>query len=136
MENGKKAVQNAAGEVVAVYDDVKGWLSEAGDYIGKTMDDLVVWAKSDSSLKINYNQSVEEGIPADKHTVVNGKSLPRTGEPNSSADILNPDGSVKQRRYYDGDGNADWDIDYNHSGDNHTFPHKHKWGEDGRGEPT
>jgi len=76
------------------------------------------------------------GEPTDKHTVLDGNRLPKTGEPNSSSDILNPDGSVKQRRYYDKDGNADLDIDYNHTDDGtHTFPHEHKWGPDGREDP-
>jgi len=60
--------------------------------------------------------------------VLDENRLPKTGEPNSSSDILNPDGSVKQRRYYDKDGNADLDIDYNHTDDGtHTFPHRHTW---------
>ena len=50
------------------------------------------------------------------------------GEPNSSKDLLNPDGSIKQRRYYGEDGKVLEDIDYNHSDDgSHTFPHRHKW---------
>lgn len=57
-----------------------------------------------------------------------GAKLPTVGQPNSSSDLLNPDGSVKQRRYYGPDGKADEDIDYNHSDDGtHTFPHRHKW---------
>lgn len=43
-------------------------------------------------------------------------------------DLLNPDGSVKQRRYYGNDGHAIEDIDYNHTDDGtHTFPHRHEW---------
>ena len=48
--------------------------------------------------------------------------------PNSSADLLNPDGSVKQRRYYDANGRAEMDIDFNHTDDGtHDFPHIHLW---------
>ena len=49
-----------------------------------------------------------------------------TGTPNSRAVLKNPDGSIKQIRYYDSDGNAKIDIDFNHPGDN-IFPHKHTW---------
>ena len=36
-----------------------------------------------------------------------------TGTPNSRAVLKNPDGSIKQIRYYDSDGNAKIDIDFN-----------------------
>lgn len=56
-------------------------------------------------------------------------SLPANGEPNSSTDLEEPDGSLKQRRYFGPDGKAEKDIDYKHSnGDGtHSFPHNHKW---------
>lgn len=56
-------------------------------------------------------------------------SLPATKQtPNSSADLLNPDGGVKQRRYYGADGKAEMDIDFNHTDDGtHEFPHIHIW---------
>ena len=74
-------------------------------------------------------QARKEGEPRDNHEVVEkGKSLPAKGKPNSSADLLNPDGSVKQRRYYGPDGKAQQDIDFNHSDDGtHEFPHTHEW---------
>lgn len=64
-----------------------------------------------------------------KHSEVKNKSsLPGKGEPNSSVDLLNPDGTVKQRRYYGENGKAKEDIDFNHPDDGtHTFPHRHKW---------
>lgn len=71
----------------------------------------------------------QEGKPCEKHNVVEGESsLPAIGEKNSSADLLNPDGSVKQRRYYGLDGKAQEDIDYHHTNDGtHQFPHTHQW---------
>ncbi len=54
------------------------------------------------------------------------ESLPKTGTPNSTKELLNPDGTVKQRRYYGPDGRATRDTDYNHSG-KHQFPHDHEW---------
>ena len=74
-------------------------------------------------------QARKEGNPRSNHKIVEGKnSLPAKGDPNSSADLLNPDGSIKQRRYYGPDGKAQQDIDYNHSDDGtHEFPHIHEW---------
>ena len=86
------------------------------------------WAY-DKYISYSISDAVEKGEPTDNHTTSEERSLPREGDPNSSVDLLNPDGSVKQRRYYDKDGNAYEDIDYNHdNGDgSHTFPHRHKW---------
>ena len=56
------------------------------------------------------------------------QSLPKKGEPNSEQELLNEDGTVKQRRHYDENGDADYDIDFNHQDDGtHEFPHVHKW---------
>lgn len=55
-----------------------------------------------------------------------GASLPTTSKPNSTKDLLNPDGTIKQRRIYDNEGKALKDIDYNHGG-NEEFPHEHDW---------
>ena len=66
------------------------------------------------------------------------QSLPITGEPNSSQKIYNPDGSLKQERWYGPDGRALRDRDYNHPGDKHIFPHDHDWknGKRQGGKPT
>ncbi len=74
--------------------------------------------------------AINGGQPMGDHQVIDDKtSLPATKQtPNSSADLLNPDGSVKQRRYYDEEGRAKMDIDFNHSDDGtHVFPHIHLW---------
>ena len=57
-------------------------------------------------------------------TTMNG--LPRTGPPNSSRVLKNPDGTIKQKRWYGPDGNAIRDRDYNHGG-SMDFPHDHEW---------
>ena len=57
----------------------------------------------------------------------------RKGEANSSKDLLDENGDVKQRRYYDENGDADLDIDYHHGGVGHKFPHKHYWNNGVRG---
>lgn len=76
------------------------------------------------------------GIPIDKNKVpgkkkknktVKDTKLPTKGEANSSTDLKDPKtGKVKQRRFYDENGNACLDIDFSHGG-NHTFPHMHIW---------
>ncbi len=57
------------------------------------------------------------------------QSLPKQGEPNSTGKLFNPDGSTKQERKYDSNGDAEYDDDYNHPGDGHGigFPHRHHW---------
>lgn len=56
------------------------------------------------------------------------ESLPKEGDPNSDEELLNEDGSVKQRRHFDEKGDAEYDVDFNHSDDGtHEFPHIHKW---------
>ncbi|ELX6563225.1 hypothetical protein SJ844_001731 [Listeria monocytogenes] len=92
-------------------------------------------AKSDKSTKATEDASgvdveniIKKGEEMPNHKVVENEGLSKDGKPNSSADILNPDGSVKQRRYYDDKGRAKEDIDFNHSDDGtHEFPHRHKW---------
>ncbi|MBK1995008.1 hypothetical protein JI640_03560 [Listeria ivanovii subsp. londoniensis] len=77
---------------------------------------------------VDFGDIIKKGEKMPNHKVVEKGGLPKDGKPNSSADILNPDGSVKQRRYYDDKGKAKEDIDFNHSDDGtHEFPHRHKW---------
>ncbi|MFV8821503.1 hypothetical protein [Faecalibacterium sp. 9] len=54
-------------------------------------------------------------------------------EPRIRLRILEDSEGVKQRRYYDKNGNADMDIDYRHGGTGHTFPHRHDWNNGVRG---
>ena len=88
---------------------------------------IMLSKKTDSE----FEQNIKDGLPAKKHKIFDSDdadSLRGDGEPNSSADLLNPDGSVKQRRYYGPDGKALEDVDFNHSDDGtHEFPHRHKW---------
>ena len=90
---------------------------------------------SAGSSEKEYENSKSNGAPTKDHTVVshNPESKPvnknpNKSKPNSSSDLLNEDGSVKQRRYYDSDGKPDFDIDFNHQGEEtHVFPHSHTW---------
>lgn len=75
-----------------------------------------------------YEEAKENGTKAENHSnqsTSTKTSLPTTGTPLSSTDLKDSQG-VKQRRYYDKDGNADLDIDYRHAG-NYAFPHRHTW---------
>ena len=86
----------------------------------------------ESGRETNIDGAINNGQPLNNHRIVpntDASSLPATKQtPNSSADLLNPDGSVKQRRYYDADGKAQMDIDFNHTDDGtHEFPHIHIW---------
>jgi RHS repeat-associated protein len=74
--------------------------------------------------KSNINISIIQNTQ--QNTVLSSK-LPSTGKPNSTQDLLNPDGSLKQQRWYGPDGRPVRDRDYNHPGDGHVFPHDHYW---------
>lgn len=83
----------------------------------------------------SYEDSKAKGIPTNDHSVVSHNPKPKAvnknpnkNNPNSSSDLLNGDGSIKQRRYYDSDGKPEFDIDFNHQGEEtHVFPHSHTW---------
>lgn len=88
----------------------------------------------------NLNVNNAAKIP-DTYTEKNGvktptSSLPWNGEPGSTGTLYNPDASVKQERWYKPNTEPDVDIDYNHGGTGHTFPHGHEYDENGeRGDP-
>ncbi|EUJ42164.1 hypothetical protein [Brochothrix campestris] len=82
-----------------------------------------------------YNTAKKKGIKVkNRHTNQKWRkvksNLSRTGKPYSSKDLIDSKGT-KQRRYYDGKGNASMDIDYRHSLGKHQkhvkFPHRHYW---------
>ncbi|WP_251423104.1 hypothetical protein [Veillonella agrestimuris] len=78
-------------------------------------------------------KKMESNDKFDNHKVFeygpNHRSLPIIGAPNSSLDLIE-NNVIKQRRYYGKDGKPVVDIDFFHSGDYHTFPHKHIWSEE------
>ncbi len=92
------------------------------------------------AIHANLNVNNAAKIP-DTYTEKNGvktptSSLPWNGEPGSTGTLYNPDGSVKQERWYKPNTEPDVDIDYNHGGTGHTFPHGHEYDENGeRGDP-
>ena len=127
--------ENGIGEIVVTAAGVifiAGVAVEAGSWI---IDAVKQWFADKASQETQeaYNDAKEKGEPTDDHSVQNGgSSLPKKGNPNSSKDHV-VDGSLKQRRYYDKNGDADMDIDYHHSGVKHKFPHRHYWNNNVRG---
>ena len=67
-----------------------------------------------------------------KESIAFSQSLPVEGEPNSSQELENPDGTPKQKRWYGPDGKPLRDRDFNHTGDM-EFPHDHEWKDGIRG---
>ena len=102
----------------------------AGDYPEWAVNALTPYAETEAgySLRKAMNQSMMSGSSR--------SSLPVKGAPNSSDILLNPDGTIKQKRWYDEKGNALRDRDYNHGGEENgiPFPHDHEWGNGKRGE--
>jgi len=65
-------------------------------------------------------------LPPSSYELSPSSSLPYHGEPHSADTLFNPDGTPKQKRWYDENGNPERDRDYNHNGDM-DFPHDHTW---------
>ncbi|MBP2099022.1 hypothetical protein [Enterococcus rivorum] len=101
--------------------------------VGQSVIDQIKSAPNINYMKedSDFKDKVKNGEKLKDHSIVEddeANNLPSKGQPNSSTDLLNPDGSVKQRRYYGKDGKAVEDIDFNHTDDGtHEFPHRHKW---------
>lgn len=122
-----EVVITAAGVIL-----VAGVVIEVGSWIYNAVTN---WF-ADRAIQQAYEDAKKNGEPTDDHstqTTSEGAALPTTGRPNSSKDLKDDQG-VKQRRYYDKDGNADMDIDYRHGGVGHTFPHRHDWNNGVRGD--
>lgn len=103
---------------------VAGVVAKAGSWI---YNQVVKWSK-DKQADQEYEQAKEEGKPTNNHSTQVGSSLPTKGSPRSSKDLKDKNGKLKQRRYYDKNGNADLDIDYSHGGNGkYPFPHRHRW---------
>lgn len=114
------------GEVVILVGGIiiiAGTIYSATSQIGKTINR---WFAA-KAVEDSYEDAKGSGEETDNHTVVEGNSLPTDGDSFSSKDLDDGEG-IKQRRYYDEDGNADMDIDYRHGGNgSHSFPQTHTW---------
>ncbi|WP_353096863.1 hypothetical protein [Tissierella praeacuta] len=79
-----------------------------------------------------YESAKEEGTKTKNHSTETGSRLNKTGKKYFSKDLKDKNGKLKQRRYYDKNGNAELDIDYSHGGVGHKFPHRHYWKNPGK----
>ena len=98
--------------------------------VSKTISNAV---KKAVNTVVNVVKSFSSSSRRASMVIASINSLPRTGDPNSSQTLPNPDGTPKQKRWYGPDGSAVRDRDYNHTGDDVTFPHDHEWKDGERG---
>lgn len=116
-----EVVITAAGTII-----IAGTVIEVGSWIYNTVVNYFT--------EKAYKEAKKDGKKTDNHSTQKGGSLDKTGEPNSSKDLKDSNGELKQRRYYDKNGNADMDIDYKHGGNGkEPFPHRHDWNNGVRG---
>ena len=70
------------------------------------------------------------GVPSGGVTIIKGRrgELPKTGKPNSRADLY-VNGKKVQSRWFDHEGKVIRNRDYDHQDahNNHEFPHDHHW---------
>ena len=70
------------------------------------------------------------GVPSGGVTIINGRrgELPKTGKPNSRADLY-VNGKKVQSRWFDHEGKVIRNRDHDHQDahNNHKFPHDHNW---------
>ena len=123
-----KIVKERHEEPVTVYNlAVKDWVSYFVGNVRVYVHNGLGYTPGDP---INIDGAINNGQPLNKHQIIKDpQNFKAKKQPaNSSADLLNPDGSVKRRRYYGADGNAKMDIDFNHTDDGtHEFPHIYIW---------
>lgn len=109
-----------------VYEEVTTWIANEKNSQAE---------EEEAAIMESYENAKSAGERTDNHSDImyedsnNGSLEARDQDSYSSQDLYGEDGELKQRRYFDADGNAELDIDFSHSnGDNsHTFPHQHDW---------
>ena len=128
--------QVTSGVVDGMVKTVDSYMAKAGckdDNSTKTGDGSVSEtddsAKADEGTASSYEEAKKTGKKAPKHKNHNkGEGrFPTEGDSESSMDLIDTDGSVKQRRYFGKDRKPELDIDYHHGGTGHVFPHEHPW---------
>ncbi len=73
---------------------------------------------------------IYDNTPSKNHSTTIKNPKPIGEKPNSSVDILDKNGNIKIRRWYDANGNAIRDLDMTNHGNSKLhpeFPHEHKW---------
>ena len=119
--------KTGAGPQVEIAGVGKVSLEEVEKLVGKD----VRWSREKGASKtITSTLGNEIDItPYSKHTSVNKNPGPY-GEANTSVDILDVDGNIKTRRWYDSDGKAYRDVDMSNHGNSKEHPevpHEHTW---------
>jgi hypothetical protein len=78
----------------------------------------------------SYEDAYRKGLPTDNHEVIKKddqhRNLPSEDGKNSSKDLVDSDGKLLQRRYYNNLGKAEVDWDYNHD-HGKGIPHQHRF---------
>lgn len=119
-------------------------LTEVADLVGSSLVSGVAFADAQNggggerdSETVTNNQGKEIDVTPSKNHTTSNKNPGYKGEPNSSVDILDKDGNVVTRRWFDENGKAIRDVDMTNHGNpkqHPEWPHEHFWeyGPDGK----
>ena len=141
--NGIEAEANKLAKAPKGIDGVTEGVGNLAEDVGKAGKGLEGAAKGAESAAEDAGKVVESGkktiistlgneidiTPSLKHTSVNKNPGPY-GEVNTSVDILDAEGNIKTRRWYDSEGKAYRDVDMSDHGnpkEHPEVPHEHTW---------
>ena len=141
--NGIEAEANKLAKAPKGIDGVTEGTGNVAEDVGKAGKGLEGAAKGAESAAEDAGKVVESGkktiistlgneidiTPSLKHTSVNKNPGPY-GEVNTSVDILDAEGNIKTRRWYDSEGKAYRDVDmsdHGNSKEHPEVPHEHTW---------
>ena len=141
--NGIEAEANKLAKAPKGIDGVTEGAGNLAEDVGKAGKGLEGAAKGAESAAEDAGKVVESGkktiistlgneidiTPSLKHTSVNKNPGPY-GEVNTSVDILDAEGNIKTRRWYDSEGKAYRDVDMSDHGnpkEHPEVPHEHTW---------
>ncbi|MFR7524855.1 MAG: T7SS effector LXG polymorphic toxin [Agathobacter rectalis] len=141
--NGIEAEANKLAKAPKGIDGVTEGAGNLAEDVGKAGKGLEGAAKGAESAAEDAGKVVESGkktiistlgneidiTPSLKHTSVN-KNPGSYGEVNTSVDILDAEGNIKTRRWYDSEGKAYRDVDMSDHGnpkEHPEVPHEHTW---------
>ena len=123
----EKAVAESGEEVLEQAEKAAGKaVEESGEEILEQTGKAIESGKK--TIKSTFGNEIDV-TPSSKHTSVNKNPGPY-GEANTSVDILDAEGNIKTRRWYDSDGKAYRDVDMSDHGnpkEHPEVPHEHTW---------
>lgn len=123
----EKAVAESGEEVLEQAEKAAGKaVEESGEEILEQTGKAIESGKK--TIKSTLGNEIDV-TPSSKHTSVNKNPGPY-GEANTSVDILDAEGNIKTRRWYDSDGKAYRDVDMSDHGnpkEHPEVPHEHTW---------